>query len=95
MRAYDFLLQKIHRILPGSNQQPWVNEAGILPLSHRVVLMLGYKATRGLLLTDLVILNLHQVRKSTTETAPLSSNYHITPMGGHEFSIDLTCIGLL
>ncbi|GFW48496.1 hypothetical protein TNCV_1110551 [Trichonephila clavipes] len=45
-----------------------------------------YKATRGLLETDIVILN-GQVK--VTRTTP---NYHNTPTGGHEDLINLKCI---
>ncbi|GFV45175.1 hypothetical protein TNCV_1154441 [Trichonephila clavipes] len=36
MRAYDIRIQKIYRLQPGSNPQPWTLEAGTLLLSHRV-----------------------------------------------------------
>ncbi|GFV50097.1 hypothetical protein TNCV_3036641 [Trichonephila clavipes] len=36
MRACDFHYQKISRLQPGSNPQPWAGEANTLPLSHRV-----------------------------------------------------------
>ncbi|GFX93809.1 hypothetical protein TNCV_1589851 [Trichonephila clavipes] len=34
MRAYDFCIQKIHRLQPASNVQPWAYEAGTLCQSH-------------------------------------------------------------
>ncbi|GFW74032.1 hypothetical protein TNCV_545561 [Trichonephila clavipes] len=39
-------------------------------------------ATRGLLATDLVILNHGQVTRMTPELAPTSPNSHTTPAGG-------------
>ncbi|GFS89225.1 hypothetical protein TNCV_1259581 [Trichonephila clavipes] len=39
------------------------------------------RAARGLLTTDHVILNYGQVTWMTPELAPLSPNYHTTPMG--------------
>ncbi|GFW50557.1 hypothetical protein TNCV_2888601 [Trichonephila clavipes] len=39
-------------------------------------------ATRGLLVTDLVILNHDQVTNTTPDLAPTSPNYHTTPMEG-------------
>ncbi|GFV83644.1 hypothetical protein TNCV_3612181 [Trichonephila clavipes] len=41
-----------------------------------------YEATRGLLVTDHVILNHGQVTWTTPELAPPSPNYHTTPTGG-------------
>ncbi|GFY06804.1 hypothetical protein TNCV_482091 [Trichonephila clavipes] len=53
-------------------------------------------STRGLLATDLVILNHAQVTRTTPELAPPSPNYHITSTGerllgyrGHHLSIDI------
>ncbi|GFW06441.1 hypothetical protein TNCV_2187751 [Trichonephila clavipes] len=37
---------------------------------------------RGLLATDLIILNHGQVTRMTPELAPSSPNFHTTPMGG-------------
>ncbi|GFW93978.1 hypothetical protein TNCV_4812961 [Trichonephila clavipes] len=39
-------------------------------------------ATRGLLVTDLTILNHGQVTRTTPELASSSSNYHTTPTEG-------------
>ncbi|GFT66162.1 hypothetical protein TNCV_650161 [Trichonephila clavipes] len=39
-------------------------------------------ATRGLLVTDLVILNPSQETRTIPELAPHSPNYHTTPTGG-------------
>ncbi|GFT33828.1 hypothetical protein TNCV_4383341 [Trichonephila clavipes] len=38
------------------------------------------KATRGLLATDLVILNHDQLKRTTPELEPPSPNYHTAPM---------------
>ncbi|GFU60576.1 hypothetical protein TNCV_1730021 [Trichonephila clavipes] len=35
MRDYDFRIQKIYRLQPGSSPQPWAYEVDTLPLSHR------------------------------------------------------------
>ncbi|GFW91514.1 hypothetical protein TNCV_3376771 [Trichonephila clavipes] len=50
-------------------------------------------ATRGLLATDLVILNHGQVTRTTPELASPSPNYHTN--GTFELSKDLTCIAPL
>ncbi|GFU98039.1 zinc finger protein 227 [Trichonephila clavipes] len=44
--------------------------------------MSHYLATRGFLSTDLVLLNHGQVKRMPSEMAPLSPNFHTTPMGG-------------
>ncbi|GFV11772.1 hypothetical protein TNCV_977611 [Trichonephila clavipes] len=48
----------------------------------RVHEMLTHLPTRGLLVTDHVILNHGQVTWTTPELAPSSPNYHTTPTGG-------------
>ncbi|GFV12117.1 hypothetical protein TNCV_1796041 [Trichonephila clavipes] len=48
----------------------------------RVIVTPHYKAARGLLATDLVILNHGQVTRTTPETAHPSPNFHTTPTGG-------------
>ncbi|GFY05162.1 hypothetical protein TNCV_3270341 [Trichonephila clavipes] len=44
---------------------------------------LHYSATRGLLTTDLLLLNHGQDTRTTPELTSHSINFHITPMGGH------------
>ncbi|GFU82037.1 hypothetical protein TNCV_517171 [Trichonephila clavipes] len=52
-----------------------------------------YSATRGLLVTNLVILSHGEATRTTPELAHSSPNFHITPKGGHLTSTFLTCIG--
>ncbi|GFU43385.1 hypothetical protein TNCV_3222531 [Trichonephila clavipes] len=45
--------------------------------------MSPYSAARGLLVTDLVILNQDQVTRATSQLAPSTPNFHTTPTGKH------------
>ncbi|GFU84761.1 hypothetical protein TNCV_2127021 [Trichonephila clavipes] len=50
-------------------------------LVSECILTLHYSAARGILVMNLVILYQGQVMRMTPELAPLSFQYHITPMG--------------
>ncbi|GFW11005.1 hypothetical protein TNCV_4459801 [Trichonephila clavipes] len=56
-------------------------KARVSRVSERI-LTSHISATRGLLATDLVILNPGQVTRMTPELELPSPNYHTTPMGG-------------
>ncbi|GBM69003.1 hypothetical protein AVEN_55430-1 [Araneus ventricosus] len=57
-----------------------------------VILTSRFEATRGLFGTDLVILNLGQMTRTTPELAQPSTSFHATPAGGRlTTTYDLAC----
>ncbi|GFY02008.1 hypothetical protein TNCV_5098691 [Trichonephila clavipes] len=56
----------------------------------REIFTLHYKATRGLLATDLGILNHGQVKRTTLELAIPSPTFYTTPTGGR-LGLDIFC----
>ncbi|GFX74994.1 hypothetical protein TNCV_1845661 [Trichonephila clavipes] len=60
----------------------------------RVVFTSRYKATLGLLVTDLISLNLSQVTETATKLAPFSPNNHTTSNLRHRVSTELPSISL-
>ncbi|GFX72257.1 hypothetical protein TNCV_4551791 [Trichonephila clavipes] len=68
------------------------NEPCLSGLVSECLSMSLYKATRELLLRELVILNQGQVTRLIPEMDP--PLYHTTPIGGLSATTDLTCISL-
>ncbi|GBN63813.1 hypothetical protein AVEN_190365-1 [Araneus ventricosus] len=61
-------------------------------LHYRGPLVISVNQHEGYFGTDLVILNLGQMTRTTPELAPPSPNFHATPTGGRlTTTFDLTC----